>query len=81
MSGEISKANTKNLAGDSIPNYGLAFMGSNFHTLVHDIQHARGNASILDSLPLDSNILMQNPEMVIGSRIDTDVKLADGTSK
>jgi len=29
MSGEISAANTKNLSGDSLPNYGLAFMGSN----------------------------------------------------
>jgi len=39
MSGEISKANTKNLAGDSVPNYGLAFMGSNIHTIIKDAQH------------------------------------------
>jgi hypothetical protein len=36
MSGEISVANTKNLAGDSVPNYGLAFMGSNLSQIIND---------------------------------------------
>jgi hypothetical protein len=34
MSGEVSSANTKNALGDSLPNYGLAFMGSNIQTLL-----------------------------------------------
>jgi hypothetical protein len=36
MTGDISAANTKNLSGDSLPNYGLAFMGSNIQTLLQD---------------------------------------------
>ena len=80
MSGEISKANTKNLAGDSVPNYGLAFMGSDIHTIVSDAQHRREEGR-LTSTPLDFNLIMQSPNSVRGTVIDTDVRLADGTTK
>ena len=72
MSGEISRANTKNLAGDSLPNYGLAFMGANYHALINDSQHGG---------VLQDNIFKLNPEMVIGTTIDTDVRLPNGDSK
>jgi hypothetical protein len=81
MSGEISKANTKNLAGDSVPNYGLAFMGSDLHTIIKDAQHRRGIEDAYSALPLDSNIFMIDSSIVKGTVIDTDVRLADGTSK
>jgi len=80
MSGEISKANTKNLAGDSVPNYGLAFMGSDIHTIVSDAQHKREEGR-LTLTPLDFNLIMQSPNSVRGTVIDTDVRLADGTTK
>jgi hypothetical protein len=56
MSGEISKANTKNLAGDSIPNYGLAFMGANFHQLINDKQHRHSSPD--GDEPLDFNLFI-----------------------
>jgi len=55
MSGEISKANTKNLAGDSVPNYGLSFMGTDLHTLLSDSQHKVDN---FESQPLRHNLFM-----------------------
>ena len=81
MSGEISKANTKNLAGDSVPNYGLAFMGSDIHTIIKDAQHQRGIEDAYSTLPLDTNLFMNNPKAIKGTVIDTDVRLADGTTK
>jgi hypothetical protein len=79
MSGEISKANTKNLDGDSVPNYGLAFMGADIHTIIKDAQHQNGTT--YGDLPLDSNIFMNDPSVIRGTVIDTDVRLADGTIK
>jgi hypothetical protein len=81
MSGEISKANTKNLAGDSVPNYGLAFMGSDVHTIIKDAQHQRSITDSTSALPLDTNLFMNNPKAIKGTVIDTDVRLADGTTK
>jgi hypothetical protein len=81
MSGEISKANTKNLAGDSVPNYGLAFMGADIHTIIKDAQHQRGMEDAYSALPLDTNLFMNNSKAVKGTVIDTDVRLADGTTK
>ena len=78
MSGEISVANTKNLAGDSVPNYGLAFMGSNLSQIINDKQHKNDS---LESFPLDTNLFMLNKEVVKETVIDTDVRFADGTSK
>lgn len=78
MSGEISTANTKNLLGDSLPNYGLAFMGSNLQTLLQDAQHA---PYITDGQPLNRNIFAEDPTAVIDTVIDTDVRLPNGTIK
>jgi len=78
MSGEISKANTKNLAGDSIPNYGLSFMGTDLHTILSDSQH---KIDEFGGQPLMHNLFMQNSGAIKGTVIDTDVRLADGTSK
>ena len=80
MSGEISKANTKNILGDSLPNYGLAFMGADIHTIISDIQH-KSEEGRVGFTPLDFNLIMQNPNAIKGTVIDTDVRLADGTTK
>jgi len=78
MSGEISTANTKNLLGDNLPNYGLAFMGSNLQTLLQDAQHA---PYITYGQPLNKNIFAEDPTAVINTVIDTEVSLPNGTVK
>ena len=78
MSGDISAANTKNLSGDAIPNYGLAFMGSNIQALLQDEQHA---PFVTDGQPLNRNLFTQDPTAVIDTVIDTDVRLPNGTIK
>lgn len=76
VSGEVSKAVTKNLSGDNVANYSPAFLGSQIHYELSKQKEDPESAA--------SNLLFalgNNSSNIISTVIDTDVRTRIGTVK
>jgi len=82
LSGEIAKANIKNAEGNSIPNYGLTFLGANPWELIESnaLKNGVANGERV-ATALAENPFFAYPEMIEKVAVDTDVTLRNGTRK
>lgn len=73
INGDTTKATTKNLSGDSIPNTSPAFLGREIKQVLSDQNTEHG--------PTEFLLFNQKPETILGIIIDTDVRTESGQSK
>lgn len=76
LSGESTKATTKNLSGDSIPNTSPAFLGREIQQVLND-----ENQEKEAGLPIQGLLFNQKPEAIVGVVIDTDIRTNSGRVK